>query len=82
MLEDSARIGMFIKIICIFSFLLFFAVFVYQISALTNGTLSTLCKTVFFIVPETFSALAVVAFIAIVSKLSRLFNDMKAQQLK
>lgn len=78
LLENSQWIRTSVRIACILSFLCFFVVLWYEIAMLNNGSLHTLCKTAFFIVPHSFSELTTIIFIVILFKLKKLFANLKA----
>jgi hypothetical protein len=82
LLDDSSAMAHFIKIICILSVCSFVIIFVYQVQEVSQGHIATLCKTMFFIVPESFSELIVIAFVCLGIKLTRVFHELKLHQLR
>ena len=77
LLDNSSVMGIIIKVICVLSVFSFVSIFVYQVQEVSDGHIATLCKTMFFIVPETFGELTVIAFVCLGIKLTRVFNDLK-----
>lgn len=59
------------------SIVAFMAVFIYQVNKLSHGPISSLCKTAFFIVPQSFSELAILIFVFLGIKLQRFFAELK-----